>query len=87
MIAGLTDQARRRLEMARHLGREPERWVASPEVIDALEVVDGRLHGVPVTIGETRSEWGLDLVLVKVAGPPQPTGNKTLGHAGLHEAV
>jgi len=72
-MAGLTDQARRRADMARQLGREPQYWVASQEAAEQLEVVDGHLHGLPVMIAPTRSEWGLDLILDRAgddAGSP-----------------
>jgi len=69
----LAEQAARRVRLAHDLGRAPVRWIATPEAIDQLRAgaeadawgTAGAVqvfHGVPIDIGSTRSEWGLDLV-------------------------
>lgn len=57
----LADQAARRVDLARRLGAQPRRWIATAAAAASLPVAGGVLHGVPLAIGTPRSEWGLDL--------------------------
>lgn len=57
------EQAGRRVDLARALGVELQRWVASASAAATLPIADGELLGVPLTIGQPRYEWGLDLEL------------------------
>ena len=61
----LNEQATRRVTLAREIGREPMRWIATP---DAAAIADenGQLLGLPLEVGQPRSEWGLDLVSAPV---------------------
>ena len=56
----LVDQAERRVALAGEIGRRPTGWIATAAV--AADVGE-QLAGLPVAIGEPRSEWGLQLVV------------------------
>lgn len=65
---GLAEQAERRLELARKLGREPRRWIATEAVASELRAEapeawyddGGAFLGLPIERGATR--WGLVLL-------------------------
>lgn len=61
----LTEQAERRLEQARQMGAKPNHWIASRAAYIELPIEQDRLLGLPIAIGQPRSDWGLDLVLAQ----------------------
>ena len=71
----LAEQAVRRIEMARAIGATPRRWIvtSAAEVrlvadADAWSDDGALLHGIPVALGQPRSEYGLDLVVAPRVG-------------------
>ena len=69
----LTEQARRRVELASTTGAKPHHWIANAAaeaalLADALPdaCADGALlHGLPLVRGRPRSDWALDLVVTR----------------------
>ena len=59
----LVDQAERRVALAGEIGRRPTGWIATAAVAEEISDQSGSLLGLPVAIGEPRSEWGLQLVV------------------------
>ena len=68
----LAEQVARRVELAQRTGAKPYRWIATADAHARLvaEVDPGAwaadralLHGIPIALGQPKSEYGLDLVL------------------------
>lgn len=73
-VAGMTlaEQVVRRVELAQRIGAKPYCWIATADAHARLvaEVDPGAwaadralLHGIPIALGQPKSEYGLDLVL------------------------
>jgi hypothetical protein len=48
--------------LTRKMGCKPQRWVATEDAARTAGAEDAHLAGLPVDIGQPRSEWGLDLI-------------------------
>lgn len=91
----LSEQAARRVELARTIGAEPRHWIATADALQRLVAEgdasawggEGQLfHGLPLAIGQQRSGSGLDLILAPRAwASPAPPGWK-LGQTGMRGA-
>lgn len=63
----LREQADARFAQAERLGSRPIGWIAAPGVAAELSDDSGQLVGLPIVIGDPRSEWGLELVAERAA--------------------
>lgn len=62
----LDEQVARRVALARQIGCEPVRWIATAEAAALAGATADQLHGLPVERGKPRSDWGLDLVVARL---------------------